>query len=158
MPYLIDGHNLIGRMRDISLNDPEDESRLIQTLIKFLNEVRKSGIVYFDQRIPGRQSKYKRGRLQVEFITPPHTADHAIQNKLRQLKREAHNYTVISSDYEVIQIAKERGAQVIESQEFVQQFLESPNIGDESEKPERSLTSEDIQYWQEMFNNPSKNE
>ena len=156
MPYLIDGHNLIGHMRDIRLNDPEDEARLIQMLSSFLNRVQKSGIVYFDQRAPGVQGKHRRGRLQVEFIAAPYTADHAIQNKLRQLKGEAHNYTIISSDHEVIQTAKERGAQVIESHKFIQQFLEFPSVRDKNEKPERILTSEEIRYWQKQFENPSK--
>src|SRR4030067_3565369 len=102
MPYLIDGHNLIGSMPDINLDDPEDEIRLIQMLDRFLFKVRKSATVYFDQRGPGAQRRFKSGRLQVEFITSPHTADHAIQNRLRQLKGEAHNYTVVSSDHEVL--------------------------------------------------------
>jgi len=158
MPYLIDGHNLIGSMPDINLDDPEDETRLIQMIDRFLFKVRKSATVYFDQHSPGSQRRFKSGRLQVEFSTSPHTADHAIQNRLRQLKGEARNYTVISSDHEVLQAAREAGAQVIESHTFVRHLVGPPITGDENGKPECSLTPEDIGYWQKMFGDPSKND
>jgi S-adenosylhomocysteine hydrolase len=32
MPYMIDGHNLIGKLPDISLDDPNDEALLVQKL------------------------------------------------------------------------------------------------------------------------------
>ena len=35
MPFLIDGHNLIGRMPGISLDDPDDEARLVAQLRAF---------------------------------------------------------------------------------------------------------------------------
>jgi predicted RNA-binding protein with PIN domain len=157
MPYLIDGHNLIGNLSDIHLDDPDDEIRLIQRLVEFFKNARKSGTVYFDQRGYGAQRKYKLGRLQIEFVTPPNTADGAIQNKVRRLKREARNYTVVSSDREVMQAASNAGAQVIDSQTFIRQLEGSRTIGGESEKPESPLTPEDIKFWQQLFENPSEN-
>ena len=35
MNYLIDGHNLIGQLPDISLDDPNDEALLVQKLSGF---------------------------------------------------------------------------------------------------------------------------
>jgi predicted RNA-binding protein with PIN domain len=157
MPYLFDGHNLIGRLENISLDDPEDELRLIQLLTEFLKDKRKSGTVYFDQRGPGARRKFKVGRLQVEFTTSPNTADHAIQKRLIRLKGETRNYTVVSSDREVMEAAKNAGAQVMDSHTFIQHLPRSHTIGDENEKPEGKLSSEDLQFWQQVFDNPSNN-
>jgi predicted RNA-binding protein with PIN domain len=156
MPYLIDGHNLIGSMLDIQLDDPEDEIQLIRRLSEFLKTTRKSGTVYFDQRSQASHRKYKSGRLKIEFITPPDTADIAIQNRLRQLKGEARNYTVISSDHEVMQAARNAGSKVLDSRAFAQQLESSPIIRDENEKPEGNLTPEDLQFWQQIFKNSPK--
>jgi hypothetical protein len=32
MPFLIDGHNLIGALPDLDLDDPDDEARLVERL------------------------------------------------------------------------------------------------------------------------------
>ncbi len=36
MQYIIDGHNLIGQMRGLSLSDLEDEQALVDLLVPFL--------------------------------------------------------------------------------------------------------------------------
>ena len=38
MPYLIDGHNLIACLPDISLDDPNDEAQLVNKLKGFRRE------------------------------------------------------------------------------------------------------------------------
>jgi predicted RNA-binding protein with PIN domain len=157
MPYLIDGHNLIGSIADIHLDDPEDELQLMQRLGKFLKDSRKSGTVYFDQRAPGTRRMFKVGRLQVEFATPPNSADLAIQDKLQRLKGEARNYTVISSDREVMQAAMDAGAQVMDSHTFIK-LLERPHkMIRGNEKPEAALSPEELEFWQKMFENPPDN-
>ena len=40
--YLIDGHNLIGQLPDLSLTDPDDEAKLVQKLTGF-PRARRSG-------------------------------------------------------------------------------------------------------------------
>jgi len=35
MPLLIDGHNLIGQIPDISLSDPDDEAKLVLLLRRY---------------------------------------------------------------------------------------------------------------------------
>ena len=151
MPYLIDGHNLIGKLPDIDLNDPEDEMQLIQKLRDLFKRKRISGTVYFDQRGPGMKRKYTLGRLQIEFSTPPNTADSAIQSRLRQLKKNASNYIVVSSDHQIMDAARAAGAQVLDSQTFAQQLVPSPLDSNESEKPESPLSSDELRRWQKLF-------
>ncbi len=154
MPYLIDGHNLIASMPDIHLDDPEDELQLIRRLSEFLRNTGKTGTVYFDRRGQGALGKFKSGRLAVEFITSPNTADHAIRNKLLSLKGEARNYTVVSSDHEVIHAALQSGAQIIDSPSFADQLVDPRVAKNENKKPEGTLTTEDLQFWQQLFKNP----
>ncbi|MBL8045607.1 MAG: hypothetical protein JNL09_03645, partial [Anaerolineales bacterium] len=49
MPFLIDGHNLIGKMPGLRLDDPDDERQLVQFLRAYLARVKKSGTVVFDR-------------------------------------------------------------------------------------------------------------
>lgn len=154
MPFLIDGHNLIGRMPHIHLDDPDDEMQLVQMLIKFLNKVKRSGTVYFDKRAPGVERKFRSGRLLVEFMTSPNTADLAIRTRLIQLKGEARNYTVISSDHEVIQAARAAGAKVIDSSTFAQKISDPQSTRDEESKFDTLLSPEEIRFWQKIFGNP----
>ena len=151
MPYLIDGHNLIGKLPDIHLDDPEDEIQLIEKLGDLFKRKRISGTVYFDQRGPGMKRKYKLGRLQVEFSTPPNTADSAIRFRLRQLKKDASNYIVVSSDHQIMDAARAAGAQVLDSQTFAQELDPSPLDSDESEKPQSPLSSDELRHWQKLF-------
>ena len=48
MPYLIDGHNLIGRMPGMSLQDPNDEAALLIRLSAFCSREATTATVYFD--------------------------------------------------------------------------------------------------------------
>ena len=48
MPILIDGHNLIGRLPAISLQDPDDEDKLVRLLKSYQARTGKSLTVVFD--------------------------------------------------------------------------------------------------------------
>ena len=48
MPILIDGHNLIGQMSDLSLADPDDEAKLLQRLRGYRNVANQPITVVFD--------------------------------------------------------------------------------------------------------------
>ena len=54
MHYLIDGHNLIAKLPDISLDDPNDEIELILRLKSWASASPKRKVtVYFDGGLPG---------------------------------------------------------------------------------------------------------
>ena len=61
MAYLIDGHNLIGQLPDLSLNDPNDEAKLVQKLIGFAARQQKRVVVVFDSGLPGGKSRLSTG-------------------------------------------------------------------------------------------------
>jgi predicted RNA-binding protein with PIN domain len=147
MPYLIDGHNLIPFMHGISLDQLDDEIRLIDILDAYFRRIRKKAVVFFDQGQPGGNPEIKRGFVTARFTRPPLIADQAIRNKLKQSGGAARNFTVVSSDQEVASFAQHKGARAISSREFaltVQQSGRSRSSG--KAKPE-----DDLDYWLKQF-------
>jgi predicted RNA-binding protein with PIN domain len=155
MPYIIDGHNLIACMPNIDLDDPDDEIRLIVILRTYCARTSKGIVVYFDRRSPGIRNPSPVGGLTVQFVTPPISADEAIQNHLRRLGREAPNWTVVSSDRAVQTAAQQAGAHYLDSLTFARQLLVERTPTQESEKPDALLSEEEIAQWEKLFTNKS---
>ena len=149
MPYLIDGHNVIGQMRDISLSDPHDEDRLVALLAAWCDRRGASATVYFDRGAPGSGGAARRGRLTVRFVRPPRTADAAIEDHLRRIGRGASDWTVVSSDRDVRQAARRAGARTMDSAAFAAR-LRAPSAGPAPEKPENP-TQEEVSAWLKEF-------
>lgn len=156
MPYLIDGHNLIASLHDIHLDDPDDEARLIDLLRTFCAHTGKGLTVYFDQRAPGATNPPTMGGLRVRFITPPRTADDAILAHLHRLGREAHNWTVVSSDNLIRRATIQAGARSINSHAFAQ-LLEKEPEPVPTEKPSAQLSDDEIATWEAIFKQRGKN-
>lgn len=155
MPYIIDGHNLIACMPDIDLDDPDDEIHLIVKLRTYCARTGKGIVVFFDRRAPGVRSPSPAGGLTVRFVTPPTSADEAIQDHLRRLGREAPNWTVVSSDRAVQTAAQQAGARYLKGHTFARQLLVEKTPTQESEKPDSSLSEEEIAQWEKLFANKS---
>ena len=153
MPYLIDGHNLIGRMPGISLKDLDDEKMLISRLQSFYQQVHKPMEVFFDQAPPGMQGRRKYGMLTVVFVRKGKTADDAIRDRLRQLGKTAANWVVVSSDRQVQGEAHSHHASVISSDEFARQVLVAGHGADRggSDKPVPPQTEDEMQDWLDLF-------
>lgn len=148
MPYLIDGHNLIAHLPYLRLSDPDDEAALIRRLIVFCQRTRGKAHVYFDRGQPGSGRPAPRGGLTVHFVPPPRTADQALRAHLVRLGREAHNWTVVTSDAEVQAAAASAGARVLTCPEFARRLHpQAPT----SEKPEGSPDPGEIARWETQF-------
>ena len=70
MPYLIDGHNLIGSLPGLSLADPEDERKLLDRLQGYARRSRRRMIVFFDQGNPIYRNP-RRGGVGDGAVYPP---------------------------------------------------------------------------------------
>lgn len=149
MPYLIDGHNVIGQMREISLSDPDDEDRLVALLAAWCNRRGVSATVYFDRGAPGSGGDARRGRLTVRFVRPPRTADVGIEDHLHRMGRGASDWTVVSSDHDVRQAARRAGARTMDSAAFAVR-LRAPSAGPAPEKPENP-SQEEVSAWLKEF-------
>ena len=89
--------------------------------------------------------------MKVQFVRPPRTADDAIRAHLRQLDREATNWTVVTSDNAVASAARQAGATVLKSHEFAMQMMAADNDNPEDEKPDHHLDSDEIESWEKLF-------
>ncbi len=149
MPFLIDGHNVIAALRDIDLEDPDDEAKLVMKLRAWTARIRRKAIVIFDGGIPGGPSPtLSSADVKVIFAARYHTnADRIIGERLKQLP-DPGNWTVVSSDREVLDDARMAGARVITATDFAESFEQS--LVNEKEKPE-AISSVEVETWLEIF-------
>src|SRR5512139_530840 len=87
VPYLIDGHNLIAQMPDLTLDDPNDEVKLVLRLRQFAGRKKQSITVVFDHGIPGGwSSQLSTGPVKVIFAGSHSNADRIIMERIREAK------------------------------------------------------------------------
>jgi predicted RNA-binding protein with PIN domain len=148
MPYLVDGHNLIGAFPGLELSDPDDEHQLLRLLELFGRATRRRVVVFFDRGRPelGPLSRAG-GMVRAHFIPPPRRADDAILDFLRG-RKDARNYTVVSSDSEIRTRARRAGAKVTASWEFARE-VQARLRRDVKEKPPEH--PEDFDLWMDIF-------
>ena len=148
MPYLIDGHNLIGRIPGLRLDDLDDEKALIEVLQSFCQQTGKDAEVYFDRSASGHARASVHGRVTARFVRSGETADQAIARHLKRLGNAAANWTVVSSDREVQNTARRARARVIESGAFSQELLagDEPAGGDDPR-----ISDDEVDEWLNVF-------
>lgn len=123
---IIDGHNLIPHVAGLSLSDLDDEQRLIAMLQQYARQKRKKVRVYFDKAAPGHAGERSFGSVRAVFVPAASTADAAIEQYLREMKKGARaQASVVSSDNRVKHEARSRGASVIESYDFARMLEEA---------------------------------
>jgi predicted RNA-binding protein with PIN domain len=149
MPYIIDGHNLIGKIPGLRLDDLDDEQELIEILQSFCQQNGKDVEVYFDRAASGHSRASVHGRVIARFVRSGETADQAIARHLKRLGNSASNWTVVSSDNEVQNAARRARARVIDSTTFSRDLTADP-AGDESgESPH--ISADEVDEWLDMF-------
>lgn len=152
MPYLIDGHNLIGQLPDIDLDDPNDEALLVQKLAGFVARTRQKCVVVFDHGIPGGKSRMSTKGVEVLFASHPGDADQMIIKRIEKLKNPK-AWTVVSSDHQVQNKAKLRNVGVIKSNEFAKRLKRqkpAPKPGLD-EAHDIHLSEEELEEWMQIF-------
>jgi predicted RNA-binding protein with PIN domain len=148
MPYLIDGHNLIGAFPGLNLADPEDERKLLGILEEYGRFSRRKLVVYFDCGQTGMGPLSTSGRMvQAHFVPSPRKADDAIRDFLRG-RKDARHFTVVSSDSEICVHARRAGAKVFSSKEFAREVQRTLRIHPKEKPPEEP---EDIDHWLHLF-------
>ena len=151
MPYLIDGHNLIGRMPGISLRDPDDEAKLLARLRTYCARQGTKATVYFDRGAPGHSGPPSVSGVTAHFVTSPATADGAIGRHLHRLGRDARNWTVVTSDASVAETARRSGARVRSSEGFAQELATALTLAAPPEKPEGPPSDDELERWERLF-------
>ncbi|MCY4062663.1 MAG: NYN domain-containing protein [Chloroflexi bacterium] len=136
MSYLIDGHNLIASLPDISLDDPNDEARLVNKLKGYCARSGKKCTVIFDGGLPGGFSAMSTRSVTVIFAASEHTnADGLIQRRVARTN-DVGKWTVVSSDHEIGSFARGRRMKHMTSIQFARLL--------QSSEPEQESHGEEI--------------
>lgn len=151
MSYLIDGHNLIGQLPDLQLDDPDDEAKLVQKLIGWSARTRRQCVVVFDAGLPGGTSRMSTKSVRVVFASHTSSADKVIIDRIYKEKHPK-NWTVVSSDNGVLDIAKRQGMQTIKAVEFAR-LLDRPVPirPDLGEAVDVKLSADEVDEWLKLF-------
>ena len=143
MMYLIDGNNLIGHSRHLSLKDQNCRQNLIDFLIPLLNCKKRQTIVYFD----GPEELLQKTKyIEIRF-SGSETADQQIRKTI-ELAISPNNLCVVSSDNGVYNHAKSCGVRALKCHEF-NLFLSK--IREDPEPLEVVMSEEDIRDWSNYF-------
>jgi hypothetical protein len=165
MHYLIDGHNLIAKMPGISLDDPDDEAKLILRLKRWAAAgTRRRITVIFVGGLPGGKAlKLSGGSVSVLFASPGQTADALLIARIKRAKNPA-EYTLVSSDRQIVAVAKDRRMPHLRSEKFAAelgpgetQALPAAPPATASPTPlkeETRLSESEIAAWLELFPEP----
>lgn len=155
MPYIIDGHNLIPRV-GLRLDALDDEMSLVEMLREFCRVKKKRVEVYFDGAPPGQNRTRKFGYVTAHFVRRGRTADDAIRARLEKMGKSAKNWTVVSSDREVLNSAKSVHASRISSDEFAQQIEDAKFIAFSDPSEDKVVSKQEVEQWLELFSSDEK--
>ena len=151
MEWLIDGHNVIGQMPDIGLDDPDDEQKLLWRLRRYRARTGRRIVVVFD---PGGAyhpaARRSKGGITVQYAPAGSTADRVIKARLRRAKNPR-QIVVVSSDRAVQQAARSVGARVVEATAFAAELAAPPVAPEPDAEPERRLSEAEIAEWLRLF-------
>jgi uncharacterized protein len=117
MPYLIDGHNVIGQLPDLKLTDPDDEAKLVQKLLSYVARTNQRCVVVFDHGLLGGLSKMSTRNVQVVFASQSSTADRVMIERIRKTP-QPDIWTVVSNDHEVLSTARRYRMQTMQAAAF----------------------------------------
>ena len=156
MQYLIDGHNLIGKMSDIHLDDPDDEVKLVLRLRSWSAKSRKRKVtVIFDHGLPGGEDRgLSSGKVKVIFAPSGRSADSLLIGRIRNVKNPA-EYTLVSSDTRIIRLAEGRRMSVQRSEVFAdrmnQEQAQSKHSSSDQTVDDQQVSADEVAMWMEMF-------
>ena len=141
MTILVDGHNLIGQMTGVRLDDPDDEEQLLVRLRAYRARTGKPVVVYFDAgmayQAPARRSH---GGISVRWAGTGRHADDLIT---RDVSRHPNprELTVVTSDRALQSQVRLHGARIMDAAAFAAELNHRPGPG-ENREPHRRFTPE----------------
>ena len=161
MQFLIDGHNLIAKIPDISLEDPDDEAKLVIHLRRWIAAGSNRKIsLFFDGGLPGGLEPYlSTPSVKVIFATAGTTADDLMIARIWRVQNPT-EYTVVSSDLEVKRAAVKRKIKTISSGDFASQLNQlagqhtsgrNDSKATEDANRESPLNDQEVARWLKIF-------
>ncbi len=157
MHYIIDGHNLIAKIPDIDLNDPNDEVELILRLKSWAAASPKRKVtLYFDGGLPGGiEQRLSTSDIKVIFAPEGTTADSLIIKRIRKIPNPP-EYTLVTSDQQIIAAAQKRRLPHLRSEAFAakigqdkQKRITSPSPPSGTDDPK--ISDSEVSEWLALF-------
>jgi hypothetical protein len=149
MPILIDGHNLIGQLPTISLDDPDDEEKLARLLSTYRARTGKAITVVFD---PGGAFDLPKSRQLggVKIVFAPHgsNADRVITRRVQKLRNPS-EWLVVTSDRELANAVSRLGARVQSAAAFSLNLTGSTEAAPEWK--ESPPSPDEVDTWLALF-------
>jgi predicted RNA-binding protein with PIN domain len=157
MNYMIDGHNLIGKLTSLDLGMVDDELRLIELLSRFSQHNHGNLEVYFDGAPPDQNGPQNFGRVKAHFVPRRQTADQAIIKRLSKLGKSARNWMVVTSDHSIQVAAHEAHARVMPSEEFARRMQRSlwTQSNEKASLADEPLSEQEVKEWLAIFKGKS---
>ncbi len=151
MKLLIDGHNLIGQMRSISLADPDDEVHLVARLQRYASRTGRQITVVFDGGAPAGWQPFPAGkRLQVRFAPACQTADELIIRQINRI-RDRSGWLIVSSDRQILAAAAGHGVRTQSAAEFAAELEADPPASAVPDARETPPTRAEVEAWLREF-------
>lgn len=159
MPYLIDGHNLIGQMTTIRLDDPDDEAKLAIYLRSYSARLNKRFHVVFDGGLPAGVSPLSTSRVKVHFASSESDADNVLKMMIRNTK-DGSNWTLVTSDRAIIEQARRKRMHCVNSSTFARRLEDFQTKQGQAEdasvvpttKSNPKLSKSEVDEWLDIFN------
>lgn len=149
MPVLIDGHNLVGRLPGLSLQDPDDEGDLVRLLRSYRARTGKSVTVVFDPGVvPTLARAWREGGVEVVFAPHGSSADAVIIHRVRR-SPDPRQWLVVSSDQGLVEAVMQLGARVRSADDFAAQLDRSG--GKVPDWREIEPSSDEVAWWLALF-------
>jgi hypothetical protein len=154
MLVLIDGHNLIAKIPDISLNEADDEEKLILKIRQYRAKTGRRVHLIFDSGGEYKPaSKQTRGGITIQYAPHGKTADELIVSCLQKSKHPQ-QILVVTSDRRVQSKAKQVRAKVISSTDFAAEL--PPSFETTTGVANIKLSEDEIEEWLNLFNQSPK--
>ncbi len=153
MPLLVDGHNLIGHMPDLSLADSDDEAQLVFRLRKYATRKRgRRVVVIFDHGVYGHPQQLNGYGVECHFSTSPRDADADLIRRIRAIQHK-NEWQVITSDRAIADTARACGIRVLSAQEFARRLhvLDQPATVHDDKQGEKTLPPHEVEEWLRLF-------
>lgn len=156
MRYLIDGHNLIGQSLDLSLDDPDDEARLVERLRGAMGRLNARCTVIFDRGLPGGHSRdLSSASVEVVFAHGGTSADAIIRERLRNATAPA-QMTLVTADQELIAAARRQRVPVLSPADFwAKSAARSAGRRPDGAEPNPHVSPREINEWLALFGEES---
>ena len=150
MRYLIDGNNLIGHERGLSLADDDSRAVLVRALCALARRTRKGVTVVFDGPAPHGGGRSDLGGVKVLYAGSGRSSMTADERILRMVEGEGRpsDVTVVTSDQGLANRARALGAPTLPCHRFRPLLRETANA--EMAGPEKP-THVDVRDWAEYF-------